>query len=328
VSAVEPAEARWRVFHAASASPADRTTVLASVARGLNVTAEELETALFSDLRGERRVPPLPRDLSPPAFATRVNLALATSLIRRAATVRITAYGNSRALVRHARLLGLICNVEALPNDQRRAVGDGLSIAGISAPTGDESSGVTLNVSGPLALFHHTEVYGRALASLVPRLAWCHEFELVARCAMGRGSHLSTFVLRSGDPISTGRELIRYDSKLEERFAREFSRIAPNWDLIREPHPVDVGGALAFPDFELVHRHDPERRWLLEIVGFWTAAYLNEKLRHLRSARLERLILCIDDRRRCREDDLPEHAQVIRYKKKIDPRAVLAKIGA
>jgi uncharacterized protein len=184
-----------------------------------------------------------------------------------------------------------------------------------------------IDISGPLALFHHTEVYGRALASLVPRVAWCNEFELTAECALGQGKHLSTFVLRSGDPIGAGDELSRYDSRVEERFARDFGRLAPDWDLIREPHPVDTGGSLAFPDFELIHRADPTRRWLLEIIGFWTADYLAKKLERLRASGLRHLILCIDERRQCEGEAFPEDARVIRYKSKVDPRAVLAIIG-
>jgi hypothetical protein len=100
--------------------------------------------------------------------------------------------------------------------------------------------------------------------------------------------------------------------------------VAPDWDLVREPRPVEVGGALLFPDFELVHRRDPTRRCLLEIVGFWTPEYLAEKLRRFRAAGLERVILCIDARRRCSDDDLPATAKTIRYKRRIDPREVLA----
>ena len=82
-----------------------------------------------------------------------------------------------------------------------------------------------------------------------------------------------------------------------------------------------------FPDFELVHRREPSRRWLLEIVGFWTADYLVEKLRRLRLARLDRLILCIDERRQCRDLALPDDARLVRYRTKVDPRAVLAAIS-
>jgi len=135
---------------------------------------------------------------------------------------------------------------------------------------------------------------------------------------------MGTLTVRSGDPLRVGRELPAYDSQLEQRFARDFLKAAPDWDLVREPRPVESLGSLIFPDFELVHRHDPKRRWLLEIVGFWTPRYLEEKLRKLRAAHLEHVLLCIDQERGCAEAELPDHAQSLRYKRRIDVRAVLA----
>jgi predicted nuclease of restriction endonuclease-like RecB superfamily len=324
-SVVPPKEARAAVFREASVSHAPRLAVITRIAESFGVTAVDLENALFADLRGERRVAELPKSVSPSQLALDANIAIVNSLVRRAAHVRISVWGNSRALVRHARLMGLICRLsiaETREQTSRQSDLGGGNLAREEAP-----DGVVLDVSGPFALFRHTEVYGRALASLVPRMAWCTDYELTAACALGPGSQLSTFVLRSGDPIGAGRELARHDSRLEERFDRDFRRAAPDWDVIREPRPVASGNTLIFPDFELVHRGHKNRRWLLEIVGFWTQKYLTEKLEHLRAAGIERLVLCIDQNRHCAEGDLPRDACVIRYKTRIDPKAVLAIIN-
>jgi predicted nuclease of restriction endonuclease-like RecB superfamily len=128
--------------------------------------------------------------------------------------------------------------------------------------------------------------------------------------------------LRSGDPIFPSPEPRAYDSRLEERFARDFRRTAPDWDLVREPEPVVAGNALVFPDFALQHRLDPSRRWLLEIVGFWTPEYLARKLASYRAAGLSNLILCIDDERNCAEQDLPAGALVLRFRRRVDATAV------
>jgi predicted nuclease of restriction endonuclease-like RecB superfamily len=322
-SAIPAQEARWRLFTAAAEEPArSRKSVLEVVAAAANVTPAELDAALFADLRGERLVPALPPALTAPALATRANLLIAASLLRRAASVRITASGNVRALVRHARILGLICNVQATKGPALKLAVNG------RAPREDAISAAVLDVSGPLALFHHTEVYGRALASLVPRVACCDDFELVAECALGKGRELSTFTLRSDDPIPASHEFTNHERRVEERFVRDFQRAAPEWTLVHEPDPVDADGSLLFADFELVHRHDPKRRFLLEIVGFWTAEYLRDKLARLRAAGTASPILCVDARRRCRDDELPAGAPVVWYKSKIDARAVLALIDA
>ena len=322
VSVVPPKEARAALFRDAAALRVPRGAVVTRVAETFGVTAAELESSLFADLQGERRIAEIPKSLSPTRLATDANVAIVSSLVRRAAHVRISVRGNSRALVRHARLMGLICS---LSSAEPRALASGLGgQQKLNASREEPPDGVVLEVSGPFSLFRHTEVYGRALASLVPTMAWCNEYELTAACALGRGGHLSTLVLRSGDPIGTGRELARHDSRVEARFERDFRRAAPDWDVIREPRPVASGEALIFPDFELVHRRDKSRRWLLEIVGFWTQKYLTEKLERLRAAGIERLVLCIDQNRHCAEDELPPDARIIRYKTRIDPQAVLA----
>jgi hypothetical protein len=272
------------------------------VAATLGVTADELQDSLFADLPGERLIAPLP-SLSPAELALRTNLALVQALLSCATSVRIEAEGNSRALVRHAKLRGLICTVA-----RRSGAGDAV-----------------LDLSGPFALFRHTRLYGRALGELVPLLPWCRRFHMLGNCVL-EGQRLA-LELRPGDPIFPAVEPRRYDSRLEEHFARDFRRLAPEWDVVREPEPVPVGSTLIFPDFALQHRTDTARRWLLEIVGFWTPDYVANKLALYRRARLTNLILCIDEDRNCAEADLPSAALVVRFRRRVDAAAVLRCVG-
>jgi predicted nuclease of restriction endonuclease-like RecB superfamily len=255
--------------------------------------------SLFGDLPGERLAGAPAHPLSAVELALRCNLALVQSLLLRAAKVRIEVEGNTRALVRQAKWRGLICTgIERSP-----------------------SAAAALELSGPFALFRHTRLYGRALGELVPLLAWCPRFRLRAECVV-HGRRL-TLQLGTGDPIFPAGAPRRYDSRLEERFAREFRRLALAWDVIREPEPIPAGGTLIFPDFALQDRSDPGRRWLLEIVGFWTADYVTRKLALYRSARLSNLILCIDEDRNCAEADVPAGARVVRFRRRVDAAAVL-----
>ncbi len=96
---------------------------------------------------------------------------------------------------------------------------------------------------------------------------------------------------------------------------------------MREPEPVPLGGGrLIFPDFALVNRHRPERRWWLEIVGFWTESYLRDKLEQLRAAGLGQLIVCIDERRGCGDLGLPSGAEVLPFRTRIDAQRVLERL--
>ena len=114
--------------------------------------------------------------------------------------------------------------------------------------------------------------------------------------------------IRSGDPIIPADPLAKYDSKVEERFARDFLRLTDDWDLVREPEAVPIAGHFFFPDFLIRHRRVAGQQAWLEIVGFWTPEYLTEKLERLRQARFPNVILCVDEQRNCSEGELPPGA--------------------
>lgn len=296
---VPPREARAALFTAAARAPAvPRDVLVARCSDQLRVTPPQLMTALFADLPSERVALP-PPSLDPGEVALRANLALAQGLLARARAVTIDLEGNARAVVRHAALRGLICSV-------LRRGGDDLA---------------RIELSGPFALFRRTLLYGRALGAVIPVLAWARRFELVAECEL-RGRRASV-ALATGDPIFPSAEPRRFDSRVEERFARDFARAAPGWTIVREPEPIDAGGHLVFPDFAVHPRLDPSRRWLIEIAGFWAPEYLATKLERLRRARVSNLLLCLDADRNLGEGDLPPSTAVIRYRRRVDPAAVL-----
>jgi hypothetical protein len=299
---VLPKRARALVFVEAAGTPEAPPAVLAKVAASLGVSVADLRDSLFADLPGERLVCGLGEPLSSAELALRSNLALVQRLLFHADILRITVEGNTRILVRHAKWRGLICAVAERSGHQ----------------------GASLEISGPFALFRNTRLYGRALGELIPLLAWCARFRLQADCVVD--GRRVTLELATGDPIFPARAPSQYDSQLEERFAREFRRVAREWDLLREPEPIVAEGSLIFPDFALQHRSDPSRRWLLEIVGFWTADYVARKLASYRNARVPELILCLDEARNCAEADVPPGALVVKFRRRVDPLAVLRAI--
>jgi hypothetical protein len=300
-AAVAPEKAREILFCAAVAQSATpRAAAVEVAAQTLAVTPAAVERALFADLPGEKLVSAPGTIPSPDEIALRTNQLIARSLLFHARRVRIKAEGATRALVRQAKLRGLICNVT-------------------------EGAPPILELSGPFTVFRHTLLYGRALGELVQFLPHCARFKLRAECILRERE--ATLDLQSGDPIFPSIAPQPFDSKLEERFARDLKKAAPNWDLVREPEPVAAGGSIIFPDFLLRHRLCPQRSFLVEIVGFWSADYLERKLALLRQAGIDNLILCVDEARICDEGKLPAGARLVRFRRRIDPFAVLAAAG-
>ena len=303
-----PREVRTRAFRKAASGDASRREVVDSVAADLGVDAAVVEQSLFADLASQRRIGALPLELSPRRLAVLGNQALVHTFLKRAVTVRIRAWGNGHALVRQAQRLGLICVASTEP-----------------AQTAE--SAMLLEISGPFALFRKTDLYGRALTSLLPQAARCEHFELEADCRLGRAVKLLTLVVSGTDPIFLPREPAVVDTRVESRFAREFGRAAPGWQIERAPPPISWAGSLLCPDWELWHPRAPEQRYRFELLGFWTPEQVREKLRLLSAAKLEQYVLCVDERRQCQAGELPEDARILRYKNRVKAAQVLACLG-
>src|SRR5699024_4796010 len=84
-------------------------------------------------------------------------------------------------------------------------------------------------------------------------------------------------------------------------------------NLVREDDVIDLGAEVLLPDFAL--EHPDGRRAILEIMGFWTPEYLNEKLNKIRQADVENLILAVSENLDCTSEDIDiEAARVLWFK--------------
>ncbi|MBV8756113.1 MAG: DUF790 family protein [Deltaproteobacteria bacterium] len=298
--ALKAAVVRRHLLGRSAVDPPARADRVQQAASTLGVDVGALEAALWADLPGERLVVLREPRPSPLALAAAANLAIIQSALMRCHGVRLRMTGNARAIVRTAVIRGLIATA------RRR---------------GDH---VEVDLSGPLSLFHRTTVYGRALGSIVPHLAWCESFTLDARCDFGRGQ--GTLRLQPPVLLPPSSPPQRFDSKLEVRFVKEMAKLAPQWRVLREPTPIDAGTQLAFPDFMLQHREMPDLQWWVEIVGYWRSEYLAAKLATYRAARLPNVVLCIDANRAVDNADLPRDARIVRFEKHVPIDQVLALI--
>jgi predicted nuclease of restriction endonuclease-like RecB superfamily len=247
-------------------------------------------------LPGERIVQMSQRPLEL-AVAAAANVHVLQTALRRALLVRIEIPGDPRPLARAAARQGLLATVRAR---------DGLAV---------------IEISGPLALFHRTTVYGRALGALVPALASCASFALTIRCNLGRGI---------GDAVVTSPVLLpaykpppRYAAEL--RLERDLRKLLPDAAIDAAP------GALASPDGDVVFpdltiRHG-DRTWCIEVVGFWTADHVLHRLAQYNAAGSDNIVLCVDSTRGVADGDLTLDPRIVRFHGRIDPSAVLAAIG-
>jgi len=191
-SPVSPRKVRAAVFDRAAAGTA-RDDILRDASHDVGLEPALVEASLFADLPPERLVTAPVALPTPHELALHANLHLCRALLSCAIAVRLKLHGNARAVVRIARLRGLLCTVER----------------------GDKPGYVFLHLSGPLSLFRRTTMYGRALGALIPALAWCDEFDMRATLMIAGAA--VEFRLTSGDPFLPASEKKRYDSAVEQR---------------------------------------------------------------------------------------------------------------
>ena len=182
------------------------------------------------------------------ALAAVANLDVIQHALRRAHQVVLRVWDDPRELWRVAAVRGLL--ISAVPQ---------------------RDGSTTFEIMGPLALFHQTAVYGRALGALVPPLAEQARFELAIRC-----DELGEKVLRVVPPLLLPRAPAprRPPMALDARLARD---LESDCTVEREPEPIASGDRLLFPQLAV-------DGWYIEIIGFATAEFLDEMLARYRAA--------------------------------------------
>lgn len=295
---LDPTTIRAVVFEEAAGG--DRPGALARAAGRLGVPSEVLVRALYADLPAARVLEPSRVPASLPEFIERYNLALAQGILLRAETLRIRVVENLKAVLRHARLQRLLCGMETDPGDARAT---------------------RLELSGPLSLFRFTTKYGRAMAAWLPVLLQTPCWSLEAGCVVGGAR--ATWRASWRDPIGTTHApLRRFDSHVEERLFRDVARLAPEWEVLREADPVQIGSRIVAPDFTLRHRRRGVRV-PVEVVGYWTPDYLRRKLDTLRALPDgARWIVCVDTGLGVSAEDLPA-LDVLPFSRRVDAARLL-----
>jgi predicted nuclease of restriction endonuclease-like RecB superfamily len=179
---------------------------------------------------------------------------------------------------------------------------------------------LSLEITGPTAIFRNTGLYGNAMARFLPACALGTRFRIEARILLdGREGALT--VTDQDHIVSPHREPRKFDSRLEARFEEDFEALGSRWRIRREERMVPLGRSVFFPDFTFRPREGNGPVVDLEILGFWTGDYVARKLRVFESLRAGKLIVCADSRLRC--DAGGTRARVLLYRRRVDARAVL-----
>ncbi|MGL6072595.1 MAG: DUF790 family protein [Fimbriiglobus sp.] len=304
-SDLPPDQVREAVFriaaqHHASAAktkePFSREAVLTEAATELQIPPDQVDLALFADLRDEQRI--LKFDtLTAEQLLHRYNTALAQAILLRSTAMEVRVWNESaarfRQLFRAVKFHRLICSIRPA---------DGASYK--------------LLLDGPLSLFSSTQKYGLQLAMFLPTLLHCKTFELRAEVRWGAEKKEKVFTLTGSDGLRSHLpDFGVYTPPEVKNFAANFSNNIVDWTLSDDPAPQLLDGTIWVPDFTLTHTATGHEVFV-EILGFWRKLDIEAHFKKLKKHFDGRFILVVSEANRADEgDEFTTGNEVYRYKR-------------
>lgn len=295
----EPERIREVVFRRAMAAGnphkgAERQAVLELAGRELGIEAREVERGLYADLE-ERQVLEKFKKISPDQLLERYNVALAQAVLYRALSMRIRLGVNDSNKLR---LLFQMLKFHRLMHRTERA-----------------AAGYEIIVDGPGSLLKQGRRYGLAMAKFLPALLHLDGWEMEARIEWD-GRRFIFELDPSAGLKAVSRARGQWVAQEEQWFEERFAQKAPKgWSLERRGEVVELGeNEVLVTDY--VIRTDDGEEALLEVVGFWRAAYLRRRLELLGQMELERPVILVVSERLNSDRELLEAspAQVVFFK--------------
>ncbi|NKE37959.1 DUF790 family protein [Natronococcus sp. JC468] len=281
---IEPERARKTTFEAAEAvgvvTEAERETALDRAADGLGLSTAALERALYADLEERQVLEAVDPRWDPDGLVAQYNLSLAQTALFDAIELRVRS-SDPKALVSAIKRLRLMYEI------RKTDAGDANETA---------LSDREVVVTGPTHLFRATRRYGTRFARLLRTIAKASEWRLEATID-DRGTE-RVLELSDADPVRVPDAEpvadVSFDSGVEADFAGRFSSLDLDWELVREPEPLETGTRVMIPDFAFDYAYG-EFRVFFEIMGFWTPEYVEKKLAQLADLEDVELVVAVDE---------------------------------
>ncbi|MEM7131082.1 MAG: DUF790 family protein [Chloroflexota bacterium] len=282
-----PQEVRERLFAAGPAfvqpdllHPRTRGEIVSEVSASMGMSMAELEEALYADLPAAYLLTDPGPEWTPDTLIARYNLELSRAALYWSDQMQVHIYDNYKDFWKYVKLFKLMFWATPLKDEV------------------DGKQGYDVTLDGPISPFvKSTTRYGRQLAAFLPALFLCQRWRMWATVRPPPHRDLLTYHLNHSAPLTTHFKASgEFDSRMEAdfaaQFAEKFGSDRGQWRLTREDEVILVDDTVMIPDFAVTHKNDG-RRALIEIVGFWHPEYLERKVKKVRAAKREDLILLV-----------------------------------
>jgi predicted nuclease of restriction endonuclease-like RecB superfamily len=296
-SEIDPKTIRQALFLAAHQARLtgsfDRDTVVERIAKTLELTPEQLDKAMFSDLKSAHRLIRFD-DLSAGELLQSYELSSRQAVLLRATRVDVKLRCKSsytlRYLFRQLRFRQLLFTLDAKADGWHQ-----------------------LTIDGPFSLFRQSTRYGLQLALVLPAIEACDEYELRADLRWGQERKALTLELCSNDKGQAARAARVTGAKpdlapeIEQLLAR-FEKRKSDWSVKVGDRVLNLPGVgVCVPDLVFLRKGHPPI--YLELLGYWSRETVWRRIELVEKGLTERIIFAVPSRLRVSEealdDDLP-----------------------
>lgn len=313
-SGLDPVTTRAEVFGRAAQAHRtpgkdgfDRAAVLVESAAALGTTTEEIERALFSDLRAAQVVAGFePVDAA--ELLAAYDLALAQAALFRASRVVVTIERADapevRALFRAARFHGLLF-------DARR-----------------RELGYEVTFDGPFSLFDSIQRYGLKLAIVLSHILALPRFTMTAELFVGPKKERAEMVLTHADAVArpcSASEGLRPEL---EQLVTAFRALGSSWDVAGCTELLSLPSqAVIVPDLVFSSRLTGEVVYF-ELMGFWSRDAVFRRIEQIERGLDGRLLLAVSKKLRVSREALDEASgsSLIVFNTALSAKEVLARL--
>lgn len=305
VAPMEPAELRRSLFFRAfEHHPVlDRQQVLSLVGQELNIAPDDLLDSLYADLPDNQRLvafeEPDAREL-----LDEYNLAQAQALFYRC--IEMTLWVEPQAPAGYRQMFDAIKHYRL-----------------IHSIHGNAANGYEIKLSGPVSLFHRSQKYGIQMAVFLPALLACQGWRL--RAEIEAKNKQIFFDLNSQQKQLYAEHFAdtTEENPLLEKLLSKWPEAEYGWTLKRCNEVIDLGETAFAPD--LVAQHSTGQRVYLELLGFWTPRYLQQRLQEFQRGGMQNYLLAVSEEwRGSREEPTSLPPNVMTYKTTLDVRVLRA----
>ncbi|MFB6169738.1 MAG: DUF790 family protein [Haloarculaceae archaeon] len=295
-AAVDPERARAVTFEVAESvgvvTAVEREDALERAGERLGIDGEAVADALYADRESRQVLAAFDPRWGPEQLREQYDLSLAQTALFDATEVRVRS-SDPRALVSAVKRLRLMYEIRKTPE------------------------GREVVVTGPMAPFSRSRRYGTRFARLLRTVARASDWHLEATVD-DRGTERE-LVLGTGDVSVPGTDPVAepsYDSGVEADFAARFHALDLDWELVREPEPLETGSRVMIPDFAFDWAHGDFRIYF-EVMGFWTPDYVEKKLAQLDELEDVEMLVAVDETLGVGEEVEARDARAIPYSKTV-----------